>query len=314
MIEQPWTDDPAEVLNRRVLAHIVHNVAEQGLGAVAEAVGHEQPEVGQAFGSLARRGLVAVPSQTRMAVTYPSRATPTSEGRASVSRWRSSTPRDRRRACAAAVLSWLDSRDGERIRSTEEFRSDPRAYYYAEPFDDEVLLYTVRDLIDRRLMSGTGTFQGPVLRPQITPLGEIVVARYGGDLSQWEAERHSPRGGGAPINIVTHSQGVNIANNSPGTVQTAVVVEARDTARQLADTLAALLPHLGLGEEQATEAAKLADELRTLAPEIDKDRNRGARLAEKVSEIAVQGTGSAVGVGIVALAHQLGDLLSRLPL
>ena len=44
------------------------------------------------------------------------------------------TPERLKRDCTAALLSWLNERDGEQVTSIEQLFEDPRGYQYGELF------------------------------------------------------------------------------------------------------------------------------------------------------------------------------------
>jgi hypothetical protein len=296
--EQGWTDDPAVLLRHQVLT--VMGTGETDSVEIAHALTGSPEEVARVFQHLIAKGL-AHGFQMREGDQWPYDAGLTSEGRALVASMQAArTPGALKRSCTAAMLAWLDANDGVRIQSTEQFLSDVRAHFYAEPFPETTASQVAQDLHKHGLCTGSPTWGGPVMRPQITPLGRAVYMQHGGDLGAWHA---SASGGTSTTINVTGSTGVTVANNSPGSQQTVhVSTDSREQILNLAAALEQMLPALRLEPVDFARASGLVVELAEAAEAVDSDPGRARRLLGVVRDVATQGAGSAAGTALVALA------------
>lgn len=304
MDEQAWTDNPKVLLDRRVLVHLVDEPSKMNYPDVAAALEADDDEVARAFLSLEANGLVET-GDHRASLKYPFSAVATPSGRSVAAGWRTkSTPGRLKRECIAAMLAWLDANDGVRIVATDKFLGDTRAYCYGQPFAERLIVETARELHRRELIrGGIAGWGGGILRPHITPLGTQVARTYGGDLVAWEAAQHVPTG--ATTFNIYDSTGVAVTSNSPGSTQTVHTMSNRsEQVLNLANALEQATPVLGLSPEDVDRAAGLVRDLRASAEVADTEPERAKGFIEAVKRIAVSGTGSALGTGIVALATQ----------
>lgn len=298
--DQGWTDDPAVLLRHQVLTAM--GTGETDSVEIAHALTGSPEEVGRVFQHLIAQGL-AKGFALRVGDQWPEDAVLTPEGRALVSSMRAArTPGVIKRSCNAAMLAWLDANEGVTIFSTEELHSDVRGHFYGEAIPMTVGHDVARELHKHGLISGSPTGQGPVLRPAITALGRAVHTQHSGDLGTWQA---ASSGGGTTIHV-TGSTGVTVANNSPGAQQSVrVTTDAREQVVNLAAALEQMLPSLGLAPADFASASGLVAELREAAEMVESEPGRARRLVETVKAIAVNGTGSAAGTALVALADQI---------
>jgi hypothetical protein len=298
--EQAWTDDPAELLRRRVLRLMADDVVEQG-ALIAERLGEDPKDVGHAWDVLAGNHLVRA-FEPSLAETYTTQAMRTPAGRALVSRWDAqSGVGNLKRSCSAALLAWLGALDGQDVGSTDEFTGDVRAFHFGVAYESELVAKAARDLKSLGLIEGTATWGGPIVRPAITPLGQLVASRHGGDVLAWQMSR------GAETTVhVTGSTGVVVAANSPNAQQSVTVTATiAEQVLNLAAALEAMIPVLQLEGADEAQARGLALELKQAAPEASSNPARTSRLVAAVRDIAVNAAGGAAGSALVALASQV---------
>jgi hypothetical protein len=104
--------------------------------------------------------------------------------------------------------------------------------------------------------------------------------------------------------------GNTVAAHSPGAVQSATVTMNEDTQSLLlpvAENLDGLLRAnnlLGLDAANTEEALQVVSDLRRAAAESGVDGGVLRQLLQKAQTVAIAGTGSMMGQGVVALAHQ----------
>ncbi len=307
IVERGWTDDPHTLLEYRVV-RLLEAGELKDADDIAIALGVPAAEVQEVFAQLIDREL-ADHSPLRMSDRAPHDAYLTTKGRAQARGWTATdTPARRREGCTAAMLAWLNAIDGSSVSSTDALAKDVRGSFFGDPFCEDLMQEVARELKDRELIRGISAWGGAVMRPEITPLGRGVLAKYKGDLATWEIERGGSRGDTITI---TGSTGVNLASRSPGAQQSVeVTIDARDKLENLAAALEAMYPEvLGLGAAEMATAAGLVVQLREAAEVVGTEPGRARRLLETLKEIAVSGTGSAAGSGLVALAESLGQLL-----
>lgn len=135
--DRGWTDNLSELLYYRV----VHTRDDELHDAtkIAELVGSEGRDVGQVFELLVQYGLASA-FPRRLSDSYTHDAGLKATGKAKKSEWiAAQTPGQTKRACVAALLSWLDARDGETISRTDDFARDVRAYYFGVPFEPSMI-------------------------------------------------------------------------------------------------------------------------------------------------------------------------------
>lgn len=266
---------------------------------IGELLGAAGREVGQVFELLVQRGLAGA-FPRRLGDSYTHEAGLKAPGKALKSEWiAAQTPGRTKMACMAAMLSWLDARDGETIAETDTFACDARSYFFGLPFAPETVVAAARELKDQGLI--TGTWGGPVLRPAITNLGKVVLTRHGGDLVEWEASKQA---GGTNVSV-NGSTGINIATNSPGLTQTITVTSTSEQVLNLAAALEQMLPILQLDEAQYASATDLVAQLRNAVPEAETNPSKLRALLGMVRDIGINAAGGAAGSGLVLLVEQV---------
>lgn len=228
-------------------------------------------------------------------------------------RRRRGDPVARRKAARDALLRWLYEQkvSGTEWPSLPNMRNSLLAYYYGEPFSAEEIDQAGAWLKTRGYIKGDGSAQtdGPV-RPAVTAKGEDLVeaGRSVGDVERPSPASDSPLAVGLhPTSTVVQITGSNnvVQAGSPGATQSAALTdEHRHAVLQVADALEGALSSLGLDESMTQEARAVASDLRTLTAEPAPDRNAIRGMLKKVSDVALAGTGTAVGSAIAALAAQ----------
>lgn len=307
MADKGWTADPAQLLRYQVVIALDGNQSD--VYNVAQVLGVEPAAVGDVYRALVDRRL-ATTFTRRAGAEFPEDATLTGSGRALLSEWNAArTPSGTKRACIAAMLDWLDANDGVAIQSSDDFARDVRAHFYGQRFDIDVQIGVARDLHSQKLLTGTpiGGGSGPVIQPQITTLGRVVSTKHAGDLVSWQ----SATDGGSRTTInVSGSTGVTVASNSPGAQQSVhVTTDVSEQLLNLAAALEQMMTSLGLGPADFAAANGLVPQLREAAGEAEADPGKARRLLETFKAVVVNGTGSAAGTALVALAQQISENL-----
>lgn len=303
--EPGWTENPAELLKYRVMA--VMERGESDCVEIAHALTCGPDEVRDVFEWLVAADM-AGHTPLRGGDTQPHDAFLNAHGKARVREWQAArTPGRTKRACEAALLAWLDARDGETIPSTNDLLKDVRGYYFGEPFSDDTIGQAAKEVLDHGLIRGHRTSVPGVLRPAITPLGRAVLTQHGGDLGAWLATSSGQRGDTFHI---SNSTGVTVANRSPGAQQSVhVTTDAREQILNVASALEQMTPALGLGPADVARAAGLVGQLREAAEVVEEEPERARGLLNTVKAIAVNGTGSAAGTALVALVEAVAHSL-----
>jgi hypothetical protein len=225
----------------------------------------------------------------------------------------------RRKAVREAFLTWLHDctlRD-DAHPSVNSFKDSQYGTYYGHEFTDDEIDAAMKWLRDKRYITGTPVPSGALAGLSITTRGERVVesGRSVNDHSPAAAIMSTAPSSPATANNdfpVTSSPGATITANSPGAVQTVTVTLTEDNRRQVAavaDQLEALLRlngnPLGLDHEQTTRAEEAVAQLRDVAEQPAVEQGAVRRALEKAKEVAVSGTGTVLGQGVVALATQV---------
>ena len=306
--ELAWTEDPHTLFKFRVVR--VMATGESDCVDIAHALTAGPEDVSEVFAELVAEGL-AGHAPLRGGDRLPHDAMLKVEDRALVRRCDgAATPAAVKRACTAAMLSWLDAREGERVAHTFELAEDVRGHFYGVPFPNPVMYVVGQELREAGLIKIAGAASGgPHFRPTITALGRAVLARHGGDLAAWAAA-NMERGG--DTFHITDSTGVVVANRSPGTHQTVhVTSDVREQTLNLAAALEQMYPSaLGLEPAELARAAGLVVQLREAADKVETDPGKLRRLLGVLREVAVSGAGGAAGTGLVALAEVIAQNLS----
>jgi hypothetical protein len=215
----------------------------------------------------------------------------------------------RRKAARDAVLKWLHDSTLRGIPSPylKDFAESQYGTYFGHSFtDDEISAAS-------EWLKAEGYITGPevnelvgVLIPSITTRGEKVVE------SGRSVNDESPFAANVPshvTNVTVTGTGHNVATHSPGAVQTTTVMMSQDNRKlvlPVADNLDGLLRSglLGLDDQTSTEAAEVVSQLRRVADEPEVQGGVLRQLLEKAKTVAIAGTGSVMGEGVVALANQ----------
>lgn len=214
----------------------------------------------------------------------------------------------RRRAARDAVLRWLYDchANGQSHPVISDIHTTGWGYYYGLGFSQQEIEAATQWLAEKGLIRGQGSWGGGIPRPSLTAAGEDVVEskRSVNDVSPNLPGDDVP----SPSTVTTyHIIGGtnNIANNSPGAQQSISI--STDTRQQIVGVAQALDDALGilrLDPTQTQVARDVSGRLRAEASAPQPDRGRLRRLLAKVSEVAVSGTGTAIGSAVVALAEQ----------
>jgi hypothetical protein len=211
----------------------------------------------------------------------------------------------RRQVARDAFLRWLFDRtlDGDEYPDIDDFSSSAHNTYYGEPFTEQEISSASQWLRDEGYLKGMTLASGEVFNPMITTKGQKAVESE----RSVNAEAQQP----APYSVTTVNvtgSGNNVAANSSNVSQTTTVQMTEDNSRQLlglAESLQQLTGLLGLTEERSREAALLVESLRETA-ELDETPGGDVRtLVDQVKEVAISGTGTAIGQTLVAAANSV---------
>lgn len=309
MTERGWSADPAVVLRYRVVGWLAdshqqdpHHIPSNS--DVAEALRVDSASVGRVTALLAHEGLCWVGSGMSTA-SAPVTPEPGLNGLASKWAAARASRKERRTACRDALLEWLYEQTDE-VAGVSPFLTDVRAHFFGDQFTEAEANETITYLGKVGLATGVTVAEiDSLLRPEVTEDGKSCVERYDSSVGAWFA-----RTGSGTTFSISNSQGVTIASNSPGATQTVTITtDARQQMLQTADALVATLPVLGLDPEDEASAHDVAERLRTEAGQDESEPGRVRAVLKDARTIAVSGTGSAAGVGIVALAQQVAQSL-----
>jgi hypothetical protein len=177
------------------------------------------------------------------------------------------TRRTRERACAAALVSWLDSRDAigpSRAVSIDGFFTDNRARYYGQLFTLLDVEHAAEWLEEQDLIGGehAAEFAGPI-QPYLTSKGEDCLERFDGDVKQYVLAMSAGTGGSGGVNwnisFGSNSGNVQIAGGDNAR-QTISAGPQPDELQQVIHGIADIVHALGYGEDseelrEATEDA-----------------------------------------------------------
>lgn len=305
-----WSNSQITANTLRVLRHLAdymtsHPGQAPGAADLAADLGIEVHQVSHAFDSLRERGLVqlaeSLAPEATAAFLQPSGVEASEAGRA-----RRESTNTRRAACRAALLDWMDRDDDSFGPYVMEFLHDPRAWYYGEKFTEADMRRSAATLRDNGLMQSVDSAQEDFLRTKITEAGRDCLGRFNGDIGAW-SDRQRGVMAAQSTNINVHgSQGVTIASQSPGARQSITVTnEVPAQVVNLADAYEQALPLLGLTQDDHSLAEQQIAELRVLADQDAASHSRLRTVLENVRQVAVSGTGAALGTGIVALVDSL---------
>jgi hypothetical protein len=211
----------------------------------------------------------------------------------------------RRQVARDAFLRWLYDRtlDGDEYPDIDDFSSSAHNTYYGEPFTEQEISSASQWLRDEGYLQGVVIASGEVYNPMITTKGQKAVESE----RSVNAEAQQP----APYSVTTVNvtgSGNNVAAHSSNVSQTTTVQMTEDNSQQLlglAEALQQLTGLLGLPEERSREAALLVESLRETA-ELDAAPGGDVRtLIDQVKEVAISGTGTAIGQTLVAAANSV---------
>ena len=308
MTERGWSADPNVVLRYRVVRWLADRSREDpgripSNEDIAEALGVDMKRVGLVTALLASQGLCWLGSGMSTP-SLPVKAEPGLVGLAATWAVARASRRERRVACRDALLDWLYEMPGQ-VPDAAPFSADPRSSFFGEDFADQEISESLGHLLEIGLTEGISSWGGSVVRPQLTADGRICVERYDASVAAWQS-----RASTEPTFMISNSHAITIATNSPGAIQTVTITtDARQQMLQAAAALLATLPVLGLDPEDLERANDIAQRLRAEAEQGESDPGRLRAVLKDARTIAVAGTGSAAGVGIVALVQQIGQSL-----
>lgn len=306
-----WSTDERQVVRTRILGELLANLTDDdGLTAFSVAEAMQRlgitPQPGAQPGAIANEfartplfdgELSLAPARDQLIVL--------DAGRQAAQEFRDAANRRRRsRACRRALLMWIFDRDRD-PDSAHQIQEAPESWYYGRQFTEDELTEAGRDLLRRNYITGSGTLQGPVLRPKLSPRGEQCVEYFDGDPTLMEA----PRTENGPVtnNYQSAVYGGNVNLNQGGTNVTQTITIPAGDEQAL---YAALRDTAGISEDDIADLAQAIqqdrDDARTTAepgpgPRIVSWLNRSGVVVTNVSgKIMLGGAGAVVG----ALAKQ----------
>lgn len=222
-------------------------------------------------------------------------------------RGRRGDPALRRKVVRDAFHRWLYDRTvrgvtGEATHA--EFSGSKYGSFLGDPFTPAEINKATEWLKEEGYLNGV-VYAGPgVLNPFITNKGEKVAdaGRSVNDDSSADSRSNVTH-----VSVTGH--GNTVAAHSPGAVQSATVTMTEDNRKlvlPVADNLDGLLRAnlLGLDAGATEEAVQVVSDLRSAAAEPDINVGVLRQLLQKAQTVAIAGTGSMMGQGVVALAHQ----------
>lgn len=309
MTDRGWSADASVVLRHRAVTWLAEQQREEpgrikSNADVAAALEVEVRDVVAEVDMLAADG-ICMPADGMVPASSSARLTPTGASLASTWAAARRSRRHRSSACKDALLDWLYEQPSV-VPDASAFLEDVRAHFYGGRFNEGECNESLADLGALGLVQGVRTAQSEsLLRPKVTADGKTCVEGYDSNVGAWLA-----RAGSGTTFAISNSQGVTIASNSPGATQSVTITtDARQQMLQTADALLATLPVLGLDPEDEVRAHEVADRLRAEAEQDESEPGRVRAVLKDARTIAVSGTGSAAGVGIVALAQQIAQSL-----
>jgi hypothetical protein len=232
----------------------------------------------------------------------------TPHGRAVADEFDAAAGQKMRRNVAArrAMLSWLYQVD--RADNAFEILADSASWYYGGQFTEQEVVAATHNLIERKYMIGTKTFQGAILGVQLTPLGQTCVEKYDGEADRAEQQVSI----GNQFNFDTYNQqGGNAAlGSSVGSQQSTTTVHTSQSSAQDLAVLLETFRQLGhfrqLDDGLDQEAGQVVEALNSDPQGL----SRAHRFLTRVQSMAVQpasvalftalGNFAAVGMGLPA--------------
>lgn len=309
MTERGWSADPGVVLRYRVIGWLADYQREQPgciplNGDIAEALRVDSASVVLVTGLLASEDLCWVGTGLR-AASVPVKPEPGLNRLASKWAAARASRKERRTACRDALLDWLYEQPGE-VSDVNPFLADVRSAFFGDQFTEAEANEAITYLGKVGLATGVTVAEiDSLLGPEVTEDGKTCVERYDSNVGAWLA-----RTGSGPTFAISNSQGVTIASNSPGAAQTVTITtDARQQMHQTADALLAILPVLGLNQEDEARARDVAERLRLEAEQAQSEPGRVRGVLQDARTIAVAGTSAGAGAGIIALAQQIAQSL-----
>ncbi len=276
-----------------------------GAADVATDMGLPRESVSAAFASLRQRGLVQL-AETLSPDATAAFLLPAGQEEAAAHREQRENNTARRSACRAALLTWMDRDDDNFGPGALDFLNDRRSWFYGEKFTEQDVERAAATLRESGMMQSIDASEADFLRVKITETGRNCLERFGGNVQAWEDyQRGGVQSGNTSINV-HGSQGVTIASHSPGSRQKVTVTT--DVGDQLSNLISAYeqaLPALGLDASDHDQAVEQIEELRAIADGAAQDTGRLRGVLQRVETIALNGTGAALGSGVVMLAQSL---------
>lgn len=210
----------------------------------------------------------------------------------------------RHQAARDAILRWLyDCKTaGTTYPVMSSFDTTPYASFYGHPFTRQEIVHATGWLKDRGFITGQGSWGGGIPRPSITTEGEAIVEQ---DRSVNHVARASAAADVPSVTVNVTGSNNLVAANSPGATQSLAITEDnRHQVIAVADALDGVLGSLGLDADKTAEAENLIRDLRQASADPSPDPGHIGRLLAKAQDVAVAGTGTAVGQAIVAFVAQ----------
>jgi hypothetical protein len=199
------------------------------------------------------------------------------------------------------ALAWLY---GLRVDGATIAKVDPAVFMAATSWSEaEVTHAELNDAIkwlkDEGYVDGTGTWQGPVLRPTLSTHGEKYAAS-GKSVRDLPGVMEVQ----SPYLHIEGSRGVAVAFHSPGAIQNVNVQQKIEQAHALADAIERALPAIA-DEQVCADAQELVLEIRTESGSETPTPGRLNRLATTAITAIASGVGTEMGKAIIEAALQL---------
>lgn len=301
--ELGWTSNSAELLKHRIMRELAKHGTYVTAAQMGESLGEEARTVGLALGELCEEGLAQTIGEGSAAADYTEDGRLTLTGKTEVQRWTGDgSARRQKRACAAAMLNWLDSASAGQHPSTLDFHGNVRAHYFGELFTQKTVWDTAQYLKKEGLIHGQGTGQSTMLRMALTPDADPVLEGFDGDI-QAAKEQASQAGttyhGDYSITNVHDSTSVAVQNSSPGATQSVhATTEVREAVLEVVSGLEQLLrlrpEDLGLDEQQTFAAYAHLGRLRDEIESLDEDPEPVRRRLSLIRDLLVSASGSGI--------------------
>ncbi|WP_082807493.1 hypothetical protein [Janibacter terrae] len=269
-------------------------------GAVDKVTGGRRATVG-AVSALQDLGLVDREQSAAYEVTLTRRGRRVAE-RITDSR---TDGRDRADAVRLGLLRWLKART-ERPGTADLYAEDEEATAYGVPFTVEEIRHAVAFLREHSLIVGTGSMQGPFLRPGLTPEGRNAV-------DSGLAVSDHVRGGPSSqtFNNTANFHGGNVAGVQVGGQGNSMDVVMTVTNEERTQVLAGLAEVCQTLDDAGVTSPEVREAVEAIHEEAAKPDASRPALRERITEaVAV----AAVTEGAPVILQGLGALLAMIPM